>query len=43
MESRAPSHLRRRRHCSGAPLGLATVRTDGPIDRRRRAEPPLTP
>ena len=42
-ESRAPSHLRRRRQCSGAPLGLATVRTDGPIDRRRRAEPPLIP
>lgn len=43
MTRRAPSHLRRRRHCFGAPLGLATVRTDGPIGRRRRAELPLTP
>ena len=42
-EPRAPSHLRRRRHCSGAPLGLATVRRAGPVGRRRRAEPPLTP
>ena len=28
-DPRAPSHLRRRRHCSGAPLGLAPVRTAG--------------